>query len=369
MRKLKKVLLFIFYIYFFILFFNLLLIIYTKFYFSTPDTISDKKVGFLRRPNTVSYCIRKEFNVKFSINSLSLRDDELQTNDKNKIIVIGDSFVEGWGVEQAKIFSKLLENKYLKKSYKVINMGVLGFEPLQEYLFVKEIGLKFKPKIVIDFVYLENDILDIGKDWCYGMLKYKKPYLIETNSTFQIAYPKDKPSFLSSLLNFILPKKIITFAYFIDASSISKKFLTENDLDELYPIAFLTKTDNEYLLSYKKLNFVLSEFKKLSVANNFKLIIVYIPSKFQLNEIYLKAFLKKNKKENFAYDLDTPDRLLKEICQRSGIIFLDLKPEFKKVKSPLSLYFKIDPHFNESGHELVAKIIYNFLSKKEMIKK
>ena len=249
MHKFKKVLFIILYVYFFILFFNLLLVIYAKFYFSTPDFTSDKRFSFLRRPNTVSYFIRKEFNVKYSINSLSIRDEEFQTNNQNNIIILGDSFVEGLGVDQSKIFPKLLENKYLKNSYKVLNMGVMGYDPLQEYLMLKEIGLKFKPKIVIDCVYLENDILDIGKDWCFGFIKFKKPYLIETNSTFQIAYPKYKHSVLSRLFDFILPAKIKNFAYFIYTPFKEKKFLKENDLEAPFPIAFLTKKDNKYLIS------------------------------------------------------------------------------------------------------------------------
>lgn len=69
------------------------------------------------------YFNNREFSVKNSINTLGLRDDEASLASPS-IILLGDSFTMGWGVEQNATFSAILEKKLGEK---VLNAGVSSY--------------------------------------------------------------------------------------------------------------------------------------------------------------------------------------------------------------------------------------------------
>ena len=98
-------------------------------------------------------CIIKnrEFEVKYDINSLGLRDDE-KSLDKPEIIVLGDSHAMGWGVAQDKTFAFLTENNSNKN---VLNAAISSYGTARESLILDRID-KSKLKYLI-IQYCQND--------------------------------------------------------------------------------------------------------------------------------------------------------------------------------------------------------------------
>ena len=84
----------------------------------------------------------KEWDINFSVNSLGLRDYEYSLKKPKsvfRILMLGDSFTEGYGVELEETFSKLVEKKLntdKKEKFEVINAGVTGYSPLLEYQYL-----------------------------------------------------------------------------------------------------------------------------------------------------------------------------------------------------------------------------------------
>jgi hypothetical protein len=69
-----------------------------------------------------------------------------------RIIVLGDSFMFGWGVEQDQTFSNQLARIYAQKKspkVEVINLAIPGFNHISELNMLKAIGLKYHPDIVL----------------------------------------------------------------------------------------------------------------------------------------------------------------------------------------------------------------------------
>lgn len=82
----------------------------------------DSGLFYLLKPGTCSF-VNREFNVANSINSAGVRDDEASLTEPS-IVVLGDSYSMGWGVEQSKAFPQLLEKLTGKK---VLNAGVSSY--------------------------------------------------------------------------------------------------------------------------------------------------------------------------------------------------------------------------------------------------
>lgn len=95
-----------------------------------------------------------------------------------RVLILGDSFVFGLGVESNQTFAALLERLLAgstSRPVKVINAGVNSFGTLQELEFLKTRGLSMTPDLVI-LSYYENDVLDnIDRLICVDGFLQKKP--------------------------------------------------------------------------------------------------------------------------------------------------------------------------------------------------
>lgn len=105
-----------------------------------------------------------DFSVKF--NSRGLRDREFPYYKKKgvcRILILGDSFTFGYGVEQKETFPKLLERKlqqqFPHQDIEIINTAVPGWGSSQERDFLRTEGVKYKPDIILAGFFL-NDAED-----------------------------------------------------------------------------------------------------------------------------------------------------------------------------------------------------------------
>ncbi len=49
------------------------------------------------------------------------------------------------------------------------------------------------------------------------------------------------------------------------------------------------------------------------------------------------------------------------LLESNGFSYLDLREPLERNNDPLKYFFKNDPHWNSSGHELVAEEIFSYL--------
>ena len=124
------------------------------------------------KPNISSRFISKEFNTEIKINSLGLRDNEISIKNRTRILMLGDSFTFGYGVEMNETFSELIEQN---SGYEVINAGVMSYSPILEYRYLKKKGYLLKPDIVIQNI----DISDFSDDIRYfkNEMEYTPAYI------------------------------------------------------------------------------------------------------------------------------------------------------------------------------------------------
>ena len=105
------------------------------------------------------------------INSLGFRGKETtleKPDEVKRILVLGDSFTFGMGVEENETFPHHLETLLGKtgQDWEVLNFGVPGYNTIQEAELFKVKGLAYSPDIVILYV-LDNDniyMLDLSPE-------------------------------------------------------------------------------------------------------------------------------------------------------------------------------------------------------------
>ena len=106
-------------------------------------------------PGTTWRFVWPEFNVGVKINSQGLRGPEVLYENpmaRPRIMMIGDSFTFGFGVDQQDSYCGIIRNR-LGKDFDVINTGVTGYGPLYELMYFLLEGHKYRPDAVFVFIH------------------------------------------------------------------------------------------------------------------------------------------------------------------------------------------------------------------------
>lgn len=130
-------------------------------------TRPDPPLGFSLTPNYKNLLVTPDTSCMVEINKDGFRDYEYSPDKDSsvyRIMVLGDSFVFGWGVNMEDSFPKKLEKELNEThplpeitKYEVMNTGGYGYGTLQEYLFYKQRGYLYHPDLVI-LAFFKNDV-------------------------------------------------------------------------------------------------------------------------------------------------------------------------------------------------------------------
>ena len=134
--------------------------------------IYDELLGWRNIPNWNS----TTFGRTLTINSKGLRDREYAYEKPpgvKRILVLGDSYAWGYGVADGEIFTEQLEAALEGEAVKweVINTGVSGWSTDQQYLFLRDEGLKYSPDVVLLAFCVANDFKGAMNSSIYGLNK------------------------------------------------------------------------------------------------------------------------------------------------------------------------------------------------------
>jgi hypothetical protein len=147
----------------------------------------DPVVGMWRYPNTEIHHKTDCVDQVYQSNSLGARDPErlLQSSAASRVVVLGDSMVEGYGLADAERVTNLLE---ARTGIEHLNFGTAGsFGTIQQWLYYREYASKFEHSDVYVFIFPVNDFddNDIGK-WKSSIYR---PYLRKNEAGYEVYYP------------------------------------------------------------------------------------------------------------------------------------------------------------------------------------
>ncbi|MFH0958460.1 MAG: GDSL-type esterase/lipase family protein [Pseudomonadota bacterium] len=125
---------------------------------------NDPYLGWINAEGQQGFFEHPQFRVSVNINSKSLRDIEHspeKSKQTKRVLILGDSFVWGFGVEAEQRFSNIIQKEVSSTTNKVevINAGVSGWSTDQELLWLEKYGLSYNPDLVI-LLFYQNDLED-----------------------------------------------------------------------------------------------------------------------------------------------------------------------------------------------------------------
>ena len=351
-------------------------------------------------PNSICRFKTKEWDLEFKVNSQGLRDKEYSIQKPAgvyRIIMLGDSFVEGYGVNLEDNYGKVLEkmlNENSGKKIEVINAGISGWSPLSQYLYLLEYGIKYQPDLVI----LNFNSTDFFDDYeFYSRLTNEAKQILEQDQKQQLTQAKEakkisqskiftpKPlytesvndpqniPFVSDRIKFFLNKNFYVYHYLtrsiklalgrattIEVSPKSDRGKMEKDLFAI------TRTDNisEYKELFKRPQEDILRMKKIVEGNNSQLMVLLIPHGHMVGG---NQWTIGRTPWGFEKGKIYSSQSLKEIsrwAQETGIETFDLTPNLREASKSQKLYFDFDGHWNKNGNKVVAETLLAVLGLK-----
>jgi SGNH hydrolase-like domain, acetyltransferase AlgX len=119
------------------------------------------------------------FHVEYHTNSVGARDRERSLHSEQpRAVVLGDSFLEGWGLPVEARLSDRLEAATGREH---LNFAMSHFSPYQAYLVYRDLASRYDHDTVILGVLPENDFVDLDLDLAREQVDYEyryRPYLV-----------------------------------------------------------------------------------------------------------------------------------------------------------------------------------------------
>jgi lysophospholipase L1-like esterase len=312
--------------------------------------------------------------------------------EANRIVLIGDSFIEGLGISPDKnmgvVLNNLLDNYAGPGQYSVLSLGTSGAGPAQ-YLEVLKYAIKyFKPSEVLMFIYLGNDFRDVYLKKQWGLGEAYKPenyiyYILDSNGNLTL-HPqsvKAQKSFNNRLeLNnqsifktlpvtissyFLMPPVVETFGRILwHKAKGPQRGAGDEIADQLERIGldgfvFKKNLSTEAWEAITICLKILQLCDKTARENGVKLHLVTIPV---FPEVYYRGKNASAFLETGEYDFDLPEKILSKFAQEIGIQLLPMARymQVKNIDAKFikSLFFHGIGHFTEQGHAFFAGALF-----------
>lgn len=135
---------------------------------------SDDTKGWIAKEGSHEIIASKEYMEKTIMNILKEgnRFTGLHSKKKEKIIIIGGSFTQGWGVNDNETYSFNLQTKL--KNYEIANFGQSGYGTVQSYLLLKEIFNKYDNIKLVLYGFIDHhEYRNVARaEWLETLLKF-----------------------------------------------------------------------------------------------------------------------------------------------------------------------------------------------------
>ena len=302
----------------------------------------DPLLGWAHQPEQEGIFETPQFRTVVRINEKGLRDREHsyeRQNDSERILVLGDSFAWGYGVEESERFSQLLEKSL---DVEAINAGVSGYSTDQELLWYRNEGIKYETDLVI-LVLAGNDVGDNDRQ-LVNTIYYKPRFVIEEGQLVPIGYPVPKTS----------PQG--RFIYSLSQRSALAYFLVQRYFD-LLSLYGKIKVHSDHAISPVSGKSAKSEPFKLTIAllDEMRNITELRKAKFMI--VATDRWWNSPSTETYKDFINT--------LRTEGFLVLDVEsmPGF----DPEVMLIRDDGHWNQAGHEFVAEQIQAFIETSHLL--
>ncbi len=284
--------------------------------------------GFYQYPGVYDYTYTNDASAR------RITSKDKVTNYEKTVMLIGDSFTYGIGVNDQETFAFQLQNKLKSDGIQIVNCGTPGKGTdyaLKYYQVFKE---EVKPDVVIYMSHF-NDLQDNFREYYYernegSTLKEKK---------FDAAFYDRKKSISKSSVYRWFGRNSHLF-------SLVKSFVV-TVMMPAHVIAYEEDFENKDANDFTTL--ILDNLKSALENDNVEFHTFYIP-----HENDMKVLKANNK-------LRQPESFFKNYCEENNVGYQSFTDEMVNRSSTVEELYLEEGHWTPKGHSMAADILYEYL--------
>lgn len=341
-----------------------------------------------------------EFDYTFRTNALGLRGAEVPLSKPEGVyrtIVLGDSFVAGWGVTDAEVFTARLEKKLDPESerrVRVINVGRVGSSTVRQLDLYESVGRRFEPDLVVLAYYLGNDFTEAMHEqdrtelaaWHPDGVIRRAAYGCCPNLYLEVAGLREaiegrkqfEPRTHAEILQTIREQAesngcdpAIAVERYAAIPSEIRQQVEQGLLSQhrVLPACYdpervrraLEPPDDFFQQAWPRTEQHLEKLQQAVTADGAKLVIMAIPdaAQAQPDALEFDAQLGYQVNHDWLHAECRTQRALRAWAEGHGLSYLDLTDSLRA--SQEKCYYTRDQHFNAAGHALAADRLAEFL--------
>ena len=301
------------------------------------EMVYDRFLTYTLKPNHTNQCRATEYEVLIKTNSMGLRDSD-DALRRPEIIALGDSFTFGQGVDQEKLWPKMLERM---TGYKVLNAGVSSYGTARELQFLKRLDTSN-----LKYLILQYHWTDLHENERYIKNGFQPVVTLSEKRFLKWTHMLDTDRYY--------PGRLVH-----DSASLYRLYLTKN----LQHTNETEKSDTD-----RHVNAFLTVLNKISLHDQTKLVIftVGVTSWWRSSGTAETMMAEYDREKGWRGFI--PEYFLEQVLKRlrdSGNMPV---VRAARVVNPLPLlteddYFIVDDHINAAGHAKIARALSAELSK------
>ena len=313
--------------------------------------VPDDRIGYRLRPGVTTRYATPEFDNDLTINPQGVRDDQTigpKQPHERRVLILGDSFVFAVQVPFADTFGERLEHGLNASApahaWRVINGGVQGYGPVEEWLFYRAIASAFDPDIVLIVVSVANDAIE-------AFDSREKLALGRVPDGTQIQRSQTQ-------LRQIVRASMVLQLFRLRADQLRARAFASTAERPLagyleHPPPFVA----EGLAAASR---AFGDIAAHAGARGARVVFVLMPARFQVNDADFQRVSDIARRNGSELVRHAATERFARALTPLGEPILDLLPVFS-LQNPPAYYFVQNAHLNARGHRIAAEAILNFL--------
>jgi lysophospholipase L1-like esterase len=336
----------------------------------------DAEIGWAHRPGSHGRLVQPEFDVEVRINAEGLRGPDrpaAKPPGTYRLLVLGDSFAEGWGVAEEQTFAARLEallGARLGHPVEVMNLGVAGYGSDQALLAFARDGVRRQPDRAILLVFV-NDLWDNTNANGLGGRGGTAPkplFVMRPEGGLALTgvpVPRtpnwDQPERFSSAWWHALPATVAERSH---VAALVARLVTQGlppaQAQRYYGRLYGPPSTPEQAPAWALFDAILGAFVQVAREAGAKPLVVFIPERLAIEDSAWETFREQAGLRGHL-ERERPETELMRIAAAHQIPFLDLGPVFREHGAEGPFYWR-EGHWTAAGHALAAETVDRFLA-------
>ncbi|HSS50736.1 MAG TPA: GDSL-type esterase/lipase family protein [Thermoanaerobaculia bacterium] len=333
------------------------------FYASPGLYVLDPKVGHRMKPGLKGVLGNfAEFTTQVRVNQLGIRGPEVGPlrPGVRRVLVLGDSFSFGMGVEEQDAFPAQLAAELGRRGVPAegINAGIGGYGVPDEVRWFEQYGREIHPDVIVLGIFTGNDLQDAAPDRppafvSHGELLDKAE--LKRSALFHWLYQHSQ---LFALVKYSLPAPIdrtIRRTLHMPEPSAIRGLREEM---ALYDPRNRPRAEQGGRTSEAAIRRLLD----LAGADHSVVVALLLPSKLQADDVEWNGALRQLGLTPSQVDRTLPNEIFSGVLARCGVPALDLTPILSEALRRGEVdFFPRDQHYTVAGNRRIAREAASFL--------